>query len=77
MAKSRDVQNALMTYWKRDPDAADTLDAIATEWLWMVPRDKVASALTQLVERGSVTTVTRTTGRLVYRAGPKMAPERQ
>jgi len=74
MAKSRDVQNALMTYWKHDPDAADTLDAIASEWMWMVPREKVASALTQLVDRGSVTTVSRTRGRLVYRAGPRIDP---
>jgi len=67
MKKSRDIQNALLTYWKRDPDAADTLDEIASEWIWMAPRKKVAFALMQLVQRGAVTAVTRTTGRLVYR----------
>jgi hypothetical protein len=73
MEKSRDIQNALLTYWKQDQDAADTLDAIASEWMWMVPREKVASALMQLVERGSVTVVSRTTGRLVYRCGRSAA----
>lgn len=66
MDKSRDIQNAPLAYWK-DPDAADTLDAIAGEWMWMVPRTRVASALTRLVERGSITAVSRTGGRVVYR----------
>jgi hypothetical protein len=76
MAKSRDVQTALMTYWKNEPDATDTLDAIASEWMWMVPREKVAVALAQLVERGAVMTVSRTAGRVVYRAGPGIGPDK-
>ena len=68
MEKARDIQDALLAYWKYDPEAADTLDAIASEWMWMAPRNKVASALTRLVERGSITAVSRTAGRVVYRS---------
>lgn len=66
MEKQRDIENALLDYWKRVPDAADTLDAIAAEWLWMAPRKRVATALARLQELGAVRTLPITTGDAVF-----------
>jgi hypothetical protein len=64
----RDIEKALLAYWRGNPSAAESLDSIA-RWWPMTSKDKIGKALQRLVERGDLEVEAVTSGRKLYRAG--------
>lgn len=67
MEEVRDIEKALLAYWRGNPDAVESLDSIA-RWWPMTSKVKIASALKRLADGGLVEVETVTGGRSLYRA---------
>jgi hypothetical protein len=63
----RDIEKALLAYWRGNPTAAESLDSIA-RWWPMTAKDKIGRALQHLVDRGDLEVDAVTGGRKLYRA---------
>ena len=62
----RDIEKALLAYWRGNPSAAESIESIA-RWWPMTSTAKIRSALERLTERGVVEVDVVTSGRNLYR----------
>ena len=57
MEDLRHIEQALMAYWRGNPEATHSLQGISRDWLPSADPDKVALVLDRLVRRGSIYSV--------------------
>jgi hypothetical protein len=62
----RDIEKALLAYWRGNPTAIESLDSIA-RWWPMTSTAKIRTALERLAARGVVEVDVVTGGRSLYR----------
>jgi DNA-binding PadR family transcriptional regulator len=61
----RDIEKALLAYWRGNPTAIESLEGIA-RWWPMTSMGKIRKALDRLVESGVVEVDVVTSGRNLY-----------
>ena len=70
MEDVRDIEKALLAYWRGNPTAIESIESIS-RWWPMTSTAKIRTALQRLVERGAVEVDVVTSGRNLYRLKQK------
>ena len=67
MQEMRQIEYALLTYWKGYPNAVESLEDIARLWLPQAPLEQIEAALKRLVRAGRVEVVPKKNRPPMYR----------
>ena len=79
--KREDITGAILEYFRKNPDASDTLEGISRWWLMSEKLDatvvEVESAIEDLIVKGMIEKQTIDTGNLIYKICKKNETDSQ